>query len=103
MPTKHLAFGSGSELATPPGRRGKGRTESQGEGTLAFGRCQRKEGREEKKRKEGKSERTNGRHQFLGDYTARGGGRGRARKMKEVGRDRDGKYPNAPHCKPLGQ
>ena len=42
----------------------------------------RKEGREEKKRKEGKSERTNGRHQFLGDYTARG--RVRARKM-EVG------------------
>ena len=52
MPTKHLAFGSGSELATPPGRRGKGRTESQGEGTLAFGRCQRKEGRKRKERKE---------------------------------------------------
>ena len=46
-----------------------------------------KEGREEKKRKEGKSERTNGRHQFLGDYTARGRGRGREGKKNEGGRD----------------
>ena len=42
-----------------------------------------------KKRKGGKSERTNGRHQFLGDYTAREreAERERARKMKVGGTD----------------
>ena len=63
---------------------------------MAFGWCQRKEGEEGRKEKKGKSERTNGRHQFLGDYT--GGGREGKGKKNEGGRERE----NIPMLDPLG-
>lgn len=53
MPTKHLAFGSGSELATPPGRRGKDRRRVRERGLWLLGAAKgRKEGRKRKERKE---------------------------------------------------